>query len=267
MAGLAAGGPNSALSGWDAVRLAGLGTRAPPNPDVLVLTTRGESRRVGHAWIRKVKPPLAASLTSAEDPNLPLVRVVPLARAVVDTAIVDGRLRPVRALITSAIQRQLCSAEELCEAARHAPRRDSATLRCALADVVAGARSVAEAEAAQLLRASPVPAFELNVPVVYAGRVIAVADVLWRELRAVLEIDSREFHFSESEWKSTMTRHNRLTRAGVAVTHYPPSGIRNRGADWAAEVADWLHGRAQELGLPFRLAPTLGPTGAPFVVG
>jgi hypothetical protein len=250
LAGLLIAGPEASLSGWDAVRMVGIGERAPPHRPVLVLTTHGGSRRVGQVWIRKVVPPLASRLSAAEDPILPLVRVVPIARALVDTALADGRVQPVRALVTSAIQRELCSIEELRVQLRLAPRRGSAVLRRALSDAIGGARSAAEADAADRLRAYGVPAFELNVPIVYDNEVIAVADMLWRELRAVLEIDSREFHFSEGDWKATTVRHNRLTTVGLALTHYPPSAIR--GTSWAAEVAKWLRRRADELGLPYR---------------
>jgi hypothetical protein len=85
------------------------------------------------------------------------------------------------------------------------------------------------------------------------GRVIAVADVLWRELRAVLEVDSREYHLSEAQWKATRARHNRLTRAGYAVTHYPPSAIRDGGLAWVADVDNWLRARAFELDLELDL--------------
>jgi len=264
MAGLAVAGPDAALSGWDAVRLVGLGSRTPPDRDVLVLTTRGGSRRVGRAWIRTVAPPLAGRLTASDDPHLPLIRVVPLARAVVDTAVAEARPQTVRALVTSAIQRQLCPVEDLCEQLRGAPRRGSGALRLAVADVVAGARSVAEAEAAERLRAGKVPTFELNVPIVRAGHVIAVADILWRELRAVLEIDSREFHFSEAAWKATCTRHNRLTAAGLALTHYPPSATRR--ADWVAEVEQWLRNRARELGAPYRPGGVTPAGGQPYII-
>jgi len=250
LAGLAITGSHGALSGWDAVRLAGIGSPAPPRPEVLVLTTRGGSRRAGHVWIRKVAAPLPVRVTAADDPVLPLARVVSLARAVVDTALLHGRTRPVRALVTTAVQRELCSVEELTAQLRCAPRRHSAALRRALADAAAGARSVAEAEAAELLRIGGVPTFELNVPIVHAGRVIAVADVLWRKLRAVLEIDSREYHLSEAQWKAMMARHNKLTNVGYAVTHCPPSAIRDGGLAWVAEVDDWLRARAIGLGRP-----------------
>ena len=65
---------------------------------------------------------------------------------------------------------------------------------------------------------------------------------------AVLEIDGREYHLSEAHWKATMARHNRLIKAGYAVTHYPPSAIRDGGLAWVAEVDDWLRARALELG-------------------
>lgn len=250
LAGLAIVGSHGALSGWDAVRLAGIGSPSPPREDVLVVTTRGGSRRAGQAWIRKVAGPVPCRITAADDPLLPLIRVATPARAVVDTALLYARARPVRALVTTAIQRELCSVEELTTQLRYAARRNSAALRLALADAVAGARSVAEAEAAELLRLGGVPTFELNVPIVHAGRVIAVADVLWRELRAVLEIDSREYHLSEAQWKATMARHNRLTRAGYAVTHYPPSAVRDGGLAWVGDVVDWLRARALELGPP-----------------
>lgn len=88
------------------------------------------------------------------------------------------------------------------------------------------------------------------------SRVIAVADVLWRDLRAVLEIDSREFHLSEAEWKATMQRHNRLTSAGLALTHYPPSATGDPA--WPDEVARWLHHRARELGVRYANSCSLG---------
>lgn len=108
-----------------------------------------------------------------------------------------------------------------------------------------GARSAAEAAAAAAaarLGRGGVPPFELNVPVVdEQGELIFVVDVLWRELRAALEIDSREYHFSETDWLATLDRHNELTRYGLAVSHYAPSIVTKRGAGWVAEVDDWLH--------------------------
>ena len=90
-------------------------------------------------------------------------------------------------------------------------------------------------------------------------------------LRAALEVDSREYHFSEAEWKATLDRHNRLTRFGLAVTHYPPSVVSARARGWLAEVEGWLGARAVELGMPVVtrakiVAPPPGAQPAPLVV-
>jgi len=166
------------------------------------------------------------------------------------------RLPPVRALVTTSVQQRLCTIEELSCELDTAPRNHSAFLRRALTDVLDGAQSAAEAEAVDLLRTASVPPFELNVALVdNQGNTLYVVDMLWRDLRAVLEIDSREFHFAERDWAATLRRHNALTRAGLAVTHYRPREVRTGGSAWAAEVACWLRQRAAELGVDYRPDP------------
>ena len=177
--------------------------------------------------------------------------LVSAARAVADTALEYRYGPPVRAMVTGAVQRGLCTPQAIVDELEAGPRNDSAMLRRAVADVLGGARSVAEAEAADVLRRGGLPSFELNAPILDAdGRLIAIADVLWRELRAIAEIDSREFHFSEQDWKRTMRRHNRLTAAGYAVMHVPPSLIRSDPDRWLDEVRAGLSARASELGVP-----------------
>jgi hypothetical protein len=79
----------------------------------------------------------------------------------------------------------------------------------------------------------------------------------------VLEIDSREFHFDEPAWHATMQRHNRLTRHGLAVTHYPPSAVQ---PGWTDEVAAWRRARAVELGVTYRGRARVRPAGPPLAV-
>jgi hypothetical protein len=249
LAGLAIGGAQAALTGWDAARLRGLGPKQPVVPVVRVLTSSGGNRRLGDVRLRPSTRPLnTAVFASDRDPDG--IRVVSTARAIADTALDAASRTAVRAMITAAVQRGLCTQDELVTELEHAPRNGSGHLRAALEDVRGGARSIAEAEAIDLLRRPDIPRFEANAEIRDStGRVVAVADVLWRSLRAILEIDSREFHFGEQEWKQTMRRHNRLTSLGYAVAHYPPSAIRTRRERWADEVSAWLTKRAAELGV------------------
>jgi hypothetical protein len=181
LVGLAAAGPGGALSGWDAVRRTGrrLAPPRPPGDDVLVLAREGRCRRIGQAWIRVTARPYPTTRTSVLDPELRDVAVVRPARAIADAALGYRWLAPVRAMVTGAIQQELCTPDELLAELANCPRNGSGFLRQALADVVDGARSVAETHAVDYLRHADVPPFELNVPIIDgAGRVVAIADVL-----------------------------------------------------------------------------------------
>jgi hypothetical protein len=249
MVGMILGGAEAALSGWDAIRLRGLGSAQPPDPRVLVLTDpRLRNRDVGGLHLRPSPRPVTCTRLAAFDRRLPSIRVVSPPRAIADTAPFYDRLQPVRALVTSAVQRGLCTPADLGAELAAAPRNGSALLRRALADILDGALSIAEAEVMELLSSVSVPPFEVNAPIYDAhGRLLYRVDFLWRALKAVVEVDSREFHFGEDDWKRTMRRHNVLTAMGYAVTHYPPSVIRARKRAWATDVAAWLAARSREI--------------------
>jgi hypothetical protein len=175
--GIALGGPSAALSGWDAARVRGLGSASPPSDEVLVLSRHASNRVLGNVRIRETGRPYRATLTSADAPDHPLTPVVATSRAVADTARYYRTLPPVRALVTSAVQRRRCTLVDLLAELRSGPRNGTAHLRAALADAVDGARSEAEAKALRRLARERVPPFELNVPIVGRdGHVIAVTD-------------------------------------------------------------------------------------------
>ena len=112
------------------------------------------------------------------------------------------------------------------------------------------------------------PAFEVNVSIVdVAGQLLRVVDLFWRALRAVIEIDSRAFHFCEADWQATLARHNELTRHGLALLHYPPRAVTARGSTFVREVHAWLGARAAELGVPMPAGRgVLTGTPEPYVV-
>lgn len=252
------------VSGWDAVRAYGLGAPRPPHDDVLLLAPEGRrNRTVGHVHIRP--SPRALISRQIRHPGAGTIQIADPARAVADTALVLATLAPTRALVTSAVQRGLCSVDDLMHAYAAGPRNHSGQLRRALTDVAAGAASLPEAELAEILRAAELPEFELNVPVIDAsGRHIATIDVLWRRLRAGLEVDSQAHHFLELDWRATMRRHNSLTAAGLALTHYPPLDIRDRRSFVVAEVEHWLRDRAYELGVAYPPGGVDPQIGRPF---
>lgn len=263
-AGIALAGPSAALTGWDALQVRGLGGDRPPTTEVTVLTRAGSNRVLGGVRIRRTHRPYSCIETSAEARHHPLTPVVATARAVADTALDHRRLSEVRALVGSALIRRHCSLDALVRELNGLPRNRGAHFRRAVSEALGGARSAAEADAARRLARHPrVPAFEPNVAVRAADGRRYVVDFLWRALRAVLEIDSREFHISAEQWAATLARHNALTAAGLAVLHQPPSAISGPDGRWLDETADWLARRAGELGvaLPPPGAALRGRTG------
>ena len=207
--GLWLGGDGAAVSAWDAARAYGLGESTPPDAPVLILTRTSDNRRLGDLLLRPTRRPYRITTTSPESSPLPLTPIVHPARAVADAALLYRSPTKARALVTSAVQRSRCTVEELVEEYRNGPRQNSRNLRLALADALAGARSVAEATAIRRLSRPGIPPFEVNVEL-SVGRWVVVVDVYWRELRAVLEVDSREYHFSETDWKG----HHRPAQPG-----------------------------------------------------
>jgi hypothetical protein len=165
-----------------------------------------------------------------------------------DAGLQYSHLTPVQALVSSAVQRRRCGVPDLYAEWPTVPRQGSYFLRLALKDLGDGARSAAEAACSRRLNRRGIPPYQLNVEISDMQGLMCM-DVYWPDLRAALEVDSREYHFSEADWKATMARHNRLTKLGVAVTHYSPSEIMGRRTAWVDEVAAWLDVRAAELGV------------------
>lgn len=269
--GVLLAGRGAAVSGWDALHARGLSRDQAAPPLVLVLSRFAMARTVGGVRIRLTDRAFGRRMQPVGAPYelLPLVSV---ARAVADHGLWCDDLGALRTLIGTAVSRKTCAVPDLLAEYEAGPRNHSKLLRVALADAADGARSAAEATAARRLARSAVPPFEMNVPVVdERGQLLYVVDLLWRELRAALEIDSREYHFGVEDWEATLDRHNELTRYGLAVTHYAPRKVTCRGSTFVPDVADWLHRRSLEMSVPLPAGrgvrrPLIDDQPPPFVV-
>jgi len=157
---------------------------------------------------------------------------------VADHVVTVRRLDHVQAVVAHAVQRKLCTVAELAVELEAGPRRGSRPFREALRDVGYGAHSVPEARAGRLLRAAGVTGFEQNASIQVPGRTF-VADFLWLELRAVLEIDSTEHHLSPEDHAATLERDQALQAAGYIVLRVKPSQLRDSDA-FVALIRAWL---------------------------
>ena len=234
-AALSFAGPDALLTGaaalWvDEVRI--------PFPDLVALVTPRQAGVRSLAWVRVSHSGRTPERSLESGP-----RRVETARAVADLALTLMQLDDVRDLVARVIREQRCKVDHLVRELETGPRRGSALLRQALTEVGAGAASAPEAEAADILRRAGVPPFEQNAVIRLPDGRSYVADFLWRDLRAILEIDSVEYNFDPADWRRTLDRHMELTTLGFSVVHRPPSALRDRRR-FATDVRTWLVGLA-----------------------
>lgn len=228
-AALLHGGPESVLSG--AAGLEQHGFRVRPRRELVLVPFSSGVRSSGRIVVRHTK--------RLPDPDLAFYdRVAPVERAVADYVRTVAGLDDVRALLAHALQRRLCTVDDLARELHEGQRNGSALFRQALGEVGLGARSAPEARAGSVLRAAGIVDFEQNVEVVARGYRYIV-DFLWRVLRKVLEIDSREYHFDERDWGRTLRRHADLETAGYSVIHVRPSELANPD-EFTGRIREWL---------------------------
>jgi hypothetical protein len=222
-------GPWGVLTGLAALRRHGM--RVPESTSVDLLIPAGHVRASrGFVTVRPTtRMPEQVCYRSPVQFALP-------PRAVADAARELGSFRDVRGLVADAVQRGLCRVDLLREEVENGPRRGSAWLRRALAEVADGIRSGAEGDFRDLIRKAGLPAPMFNAKL-YAGQeFLAVADAWWPEAGVVGEVESREWHLSPEDWENTLERSARLSARGIIVLHFTPGQIRNQPARVAADI-------------------------------
>jgi very-short-patch-repair endonuclease len=229
-------GDGAVLTG--AAALADVGLRSVSRPaQILVLAPRTSTAR-SRAFVRIRR---TTRLPVRADRSGPAR--APAARAVADLALELRRIDDVRTLVAQAVRARLCTVDEVRIELLAGPRRGSALLRTALTEVGGGAWSAPEARAARLLRAAGLGPFEQNARIELPTGGYVIVDFLWRELDAILEIDSVEHHLDPVQWRATMDRHLALETLGFAVVHRTPSTVRNEPARFVGEIGAWLAAR------------------------
>lgn len=239
VAALRFAGDGAALSAAAALRVAGV-RRVEKPPRILVLVPIGNRVR-SQAFVEVRETARTYELRIGPGPT----HVTP-ARACADLALTLVRLDDVRALVANVVQGGFATVAEIGRELDAGPRRGSANLRQALVEVGFGAASAPEARAATALRRAGIGGFEQNVTLDLASGVRWIADFYWPKLRAILEIDSVEYHFRGADWTRTLDRDLSLTSHGYSVIHRPPSALRNERR-FVADIQAWLAGREAEL--------------------
>lgn len=222
MSALLYAGPRSVLTGPSAVRRHRLRCPGTDTIDVLIPWT---FRRSSTGFVR-----IHRTRTMPRCYSTGSIRFATPGRAVADAALAFTSLDEVRAVVAEAVQKRVCPIAEIGYFLEEGPRRGSAFLRTALAEVRAGVRSAAEAHFRKLVVGSGLPEPMFNA-LLFAtdGTIIAEVDAWWARPGVAVEIDSQEYHFRRADWHATEARHNRMLSYGILPHHFAPSKL----------ISDW----------------------------
>lgn len=227
-AALLRGREGAVVTGLWALRLHGL-QRIPDVPEIHVLVPN-ERRVASEAFVL---------IERTRRVPLPLIRqdiaVAPIPRAIADAARRLTDHDTIQAMMAEAIQRRRCTAQAIAgeligEGHPGLPLR-------ALTPLLAGAESVAEADAWRLWQRSGLPACQWNVTVLDAdGHFIARPDAWCDEVAFAWEIDSRAYHSEGADFGKTLARNARYAASGIVVLQTLPARLRTKPDEVIAEL-------------------------------
>jgi hypothetical protein len=222
-------GPDSVITGLAALRRLRLRRLGPRTPELRTLETGQVDVLVPAARQRRTSG-FARILRTTRMPERWCIdgelRFTLAARGVADAARGMTELREVRALVADSVQQEWCTLTELTGELNAGPAAGSARLRQVLGEVATGARPAVEAEFQDLVKRAGLPAPMFSARLFADGEPLGRAGAWWPEAGVAAEVDSREWHLSPEDWERTMSRHARMTAAGILVLHFSPKQVR-----------------------------------------
>lgn len=246
------GGSYTVISGLAAVRHHRIAYPESDRVDLLV-PARRQCQSVSYVAVhRTTRMPKLVAGSQAVSYALP-------PRAVADAARWLTDLREVRALVAGAVQSRRCWIDELVTELREGPRQGSALFREVLSEVAEGVRSAPEGELRHLIIKARLPLPMFN-PSLYLpnGTFIGCPDAWWPDAGVAIEVDSKRWHFSESDWERTMDRHSDLGQHSIVTLHFSPHKIRNEPAEVTRRMINAYHSGIQRPRLPITAVPAAG---------
>lgn len=231
-AALTVAGPETVLTGVDALALHGMSAAHLEGPVHVLVPSRRPSRLVDGVFFERTNTLPVAQLRS----RFP---VAPLARATIDTCRRARTAEHVRALLTESVHHGRITPAALRAELSRATSRGTALPRRVLAEIDDGVRSVAQGWARRLVHRAGLPPPRWRVPITGAtGAHLATPDAWWDDVGLAWEVDSYGFELASADYAAALRRAAHLTAAGIVVVHTPPSQLR----DEPAVVAELLRG-------------------------
>ncbi|WP_051967663.1 hypothetical protein [Kitasatospora mediocidica] len=154
---------------------------------------------------------------------------VGVSRALADLAPHLPSPRNFRALCAEAVQGRHCERADLLGKLLGGPSTTASLphVQQVADELTAGAYSIAESEARELLRSGGLPEPLWNPVLMLDGQFLAIPDAYWPDACVALEIDSRAWHLRPADYERTLSRGNRLQAARLPVVRATPAQLRS----------------------------------------
>lgn len=183
--------------------------------------------------------------------------VAPVPRALCDFGRRHDNQREVLAVWAAAVQARRTTVEAIAVEIEHGAARGRPRLQRLLDQLLAGIRSLPEADFRDLVLSSqvlPEPLWNrgLELP---DGSVI-YPDALWEDAGLIHETNGKLFHSADDDFEQMQRRHDRAVTFGLTALHNTPRRIRGEGREVLYEVEQtWLRLRGRGLPPGVRLLP------------
>jgi very-short-patch-repair endonuclease len=231
-------GPHAVLSHRSAARLWNLLPDSRPVIDVTV--PRGGGRSRGKVRVHQTRQLHPNDVTVLDG-----IPVTSLARTLLDVAASEKPDR-IELAIEQAEKLKLIDARAIDEALERSPRHTGRRpLSAALTDVAhtaRGTRRELERRFQKLVRDAQLPRPEVNT--IVEG---CEVDVVWREQRLIVELDSREFHLTRRAFETDRERDARLQIAGYRVIRITWRRLVNEPRTIVKELEALLYAAARPM--------------------
>lgn len=237
-------GADAAIDAVDACRFHGVKAAQVDDAVVHVLVPWGSpARSRGYVIVRRTTRMPTPVCTNR-------LRYVDAATAVIAAARRMQSDRKVLALISDAVQRRVTTAQALMLAQVAGSPRNARRADVALAQIIAGIRSVPEADFRSLAEASAsLPPLLYNRLVRLPSGIVVSPDALTPDAPVIHETNGRRAHAREDLFEDMQLRHELLTSAGFTVFHTPPRRLSLHGAQ-VVRAVERTYQRLAGTGLP-----------------
>ena len=182
------------------------------------------TRHKGFASVRRTQ------LTDHDLRTIGPLRYASPAGSAVGAAVRATRSADREAILVEAVQRRVCTVDELAEWAFRLRPRDTVRIEAALEAAGSGVWSLPEAELLELVSRSVVLPDAVPNPSLAGpdGRRLITPDLWFDDVAMAVMVHSYRHHAQGEDWVMTVERDGELTSAGVVVVGVTPTSLRRR---------------------------------------